>query len=161
MAENYEYLKYTVPQTNNRLANDACKVYHSAAQSIPTSAWTILSWDTEEIDNNAMHSATTNNHLITVQTTGLYLISALLKFATNATGRRGLYISNYVSGVTGVMLDARVAAVSGETTSISASCLKQLTAGDLIWMSAYQDSGSALNTYNGVEHSFLSLVKVG
>jgi hypothetical protein len=66
----------------------ACSVFHSGTQSLVSGAATIMEADSENFDNDAMHSNVTNNSRITIQTAGRYLLYARSNFASNATGVR-------------------------------------------------------------------------
>jgi hypothetical protein len=66
----------------------ACSVFNSAAQSLVDGVATVLNANSENFDNNAMHSTVTNNSRITIQTAGRYLLLARVDFAGNASGVR-------------------------------------------------------------------------
>ena len=66
----------------------ACSVFNTVAQSLATGSATVLDANSENFDNDAMHSNVTNNSRITVQTAGRYLFYTRVEFAANATGVR-------------------------------------------------------------------------
>jgi hypothetical protein len=65
-----------------------CSVFDSGTQSIADLTQTAMLADSENFDNDAMHSTVTNTSRITCQTAGRYLLTANVSFVANATGRR-------------------------------------------------------------------------
>lgn len=65
-----------------------CRLSKSANQSITNTTWTALTYDQETYDTDNMHSLVTNPTRITVNTPGLYLLTANVIFVPNATGNR-------------------------------------------------------------------------
>jgi len=74
--------------SSSKLYNVECSVKKSAAQSIPNTTYTIISWDTENYDLMNMHDNTTNNSRITITSSvgaGLYKVIAGINLATAVT----------------------------------------------------------------------------
>jgi hypothetical protein len=121
---------------------DGCRVYNSAAQSIPNSTQTNLSFNTERYNNGGMHSTISNNSRITAQKAGVYVITGNVEFASNATGMR--VVGVILNGAT-PMAEVRIPAVNGNTTILSVSTLLHMAINDYVELFVYQDSGGALN----------------
>jgi hypothetical protein len=90
---------------------------------------------------DAMHSSSSNNTRITAKTAGIYLVSACLLFASNATGlraarllRNGAVIANDSRG-----------AVNGDATIISLCTVVAATAGQYFEIEGFQNSTGTIN----------------
>lgn len=123
--------------------NAAARVTKSGAQSITTSSDTLLTWDTETLDSDSIHSTSVNTGRITIVTPGTYAIGAFVEWATNATGGRQAYIR--LNGTTIIARDARPATSTTYFPSCSPATLYPLNAGDYLEVFVYQDSGGSLN----------------
>lgn len=66
----------------------ACRLSKSANQLITNATWTALTYDQETYDTDNMHSLSVSPTRITVNTPGLYLLTANVIFVPNATGNR-------------------------------------------------------------------------
>jgi len=66
----------TIRASDVNLVRDppACRVYNSANISIPHSATTAVTHDSERFDTDTMHSTSSNTSRITFTTAGLYLV---------------------------------------------------------------------------------------
>lgn len=117
-----------------------------AAQSIPNSAWTSISFDTEDYDTGSYYdTANPDRFLIPVE--GLYLVTFSSNFAKNGTGVRGwrIYVNNFSSVVT----DQRNAVDAGFWSLAGITQITRFEAGDYIQAQQYQSSGGALNAEVG------------
>lgn len=75
----------SVKAATDYLANPpACRVFHNAAQSIPSNANTVLSFNSERVDTATMHDPVTNNSRITMNDAGLYVVTASVSIAAAA-----------------------------------------------------------------------------
>lgn len=119
-----------------------CSISHSTTQSVTNATWTAMSADTEEYDTDAMHSTVTNNSRITIVTAGLYLVTAAVSWAANATGSRGarLWLSG-VAAVPGTVAQASATDSNVSTVTVTVS----LSAGAYIEVQGLQRSGGALD----------------
>lgn len=137
----------TLSDDLNALANGSrCRIYNSAAISIPNDTFTMLTFNSERYDINAMHSTATNTGRMTVPTGwgGLYTVGCTLQFAANATGFRGLRL--VVNGTTVIAEDLRNAITAvGVGTQMGLSGEYPLVAGDWLEVHVIQTSGAALN----------------
>lgn len=118
----------------------ACSVYHNTTQSVSNDTITAMSANSENYDNNSMHSTSSNTSRVTIQTAGRYQFTGTLKFAANATGNRYLQFrkngSTIYSGLGGIN--------SGAEIQLSATRSLVLSVGDYIEVMGYQNSGGSL-----------------
>ena len=122
----------------------AARAFHSTTQSIPNNTSTALNFNSERFDTDVIHDNATNNERLTCKTAGLYLITANIGFAANATGVRAILLQ--LNGTT------FIASINGPNNGASASrrlevsTLYQLAVNDFVTVLAFQDSGGSLNT---------------
>lgn len=123
-----------------------CELWHSAAQSIATTAaWTAVAFNTEDADTATMHDTVTNNTRITIPNTGIYIVTLGWEWAANVTGRRGAGIRVNGSGAGGPTKGYAIKDASANAVSSEISRNIKLTAGQYIEAVAFQSSGGALN----------------
>jgi len=122
----------------------ACSVKHSTTQSIATATAVALACDTEDFDNNAMHSNVTNNSRITIVTAGRYEFATTLRYAFNATGSRLARFQVNGGTVYEVMFVAASTATN-DTTVVGGTKKLTLVAGDYVQTIGFQTSGGNLN----------------
>ena len=126
------------------------QIRRTTAQSIPNGTPTLITCDTEDVDNDAMHTASGSK--LTIQTAGVYLISGCLPYDVNATGYREVRVTkntvSFVSGARAMIAAAPTVATVVAIPAVEHACI----VGDFIEMSGVQTSGGALNTSaaNGV-----------
>lgn len=68
----------------------ACSVYASTAQTLAHNTTAALTADSENYDNDSMHSTVTNTSRVTIQTAGRYLFTATVDFQADPDGVRAL-----------------------------------------------------------------------
>jgi hypothetical protein len=120
----------------------AGRAHRTTTQSIPDNTWTTVVFPTVDYDLYGMIN--TANGRFTPGRTGLFLCSASVTLATNATGRRGLAVA-----VNGTILNSfvRNTTTGGyDHYGTVAYPVKLTNATDYIEFQYYQDSGVALNT---------------
>ena len=135
-----------------------CWAINSTTQSVPDSAWTALTLDSEIFDVGSMHSTVTNKSRITIPTGqgGLYLVIAQAGFDLNATGIRQLAIRyNGASRLWSVTQAGH--AVGADSQTLQASAIYSVSAADYFEAVAYQTSGGALNVGSGASQYAASL----
>lgn len=124
------------------------KVKRTAVQSISNVTATDVLWDAEDYDASALHDTVTNNARIIVPAggdVGVWHLSALIYFATNANGVRSVIIQKSTGDV---LAEQRVQATStvSEQTVINISGIDSAPAvGDYYKVIVYQSSGGNLN----------------
>lgn len=137
--------------THGSLIVPAARVYHNVAQSIPTAVGTLLAFNSERFDTDAIHDVTTNNSRLTCKTAGKYLIFANVEFAANATGVR--YINIALNGATVIGSQTSLSSDVTIPARINASVIYDLAVNDYIEVNVYQDSGGALNVTSAANFS--------
>lgn len=131
--DNFEYL----------IDPPVCSVFNSAAQSLTTGTDTVLTANSENFDNNTMHSTISNTSRITFQTAGRYLLNANLTFATSSTGvRKTEFYLNGTTPLTGMLINATA---SPFLTDLQATRTRTFIVGDYVEVRAFQNSGGNLN----------------
>jgi hypothetical protein len=122
----------------------ACSVYNSTSQSLVDNTTTTMTADSENFDNNAMHSTVSNTGRITAQTAGRYQFIGSLTFASNATGLRQIVFR--IDGTTIITPTLQVAAVSTGGTAVTFVADIVLAASQYVETQGRQTSGGNLAT---------------
>lgn len=135
-----------VPVTNPPV----CIISRSTNQSTTSATITPVSFDTQQSNTNSMHSIGVNPTRITINTAGVYILTANVSWALNATGFRGLFI--YRNGGSYLLAD-RIASEwrtpnNGDVTEMIVSRTYKFAAAEFIELVGYQTSGGALNLLN-------------
>lgn len=128
----------------------------NVAQAIPDSTLTLIDW-TNRTDT-ATNGLTIGNTGLTCVVPGLYQVTGMITFATNATGSRHARLTlngNVIIEGTGTN------ATTGAFTRIRADGLVRLAIGDVVNMQAFQSSGAALNTNTGAGSTLIRAVWIG
>lgn len=133
-----------VPPTSNR---NQCQVYSTSAQSLSTSGnFFPVNWNAEQYDDGALHDNAVSNTRITIPSggdKGVYYLSALVQFQSNATGGRTVRI---VKNGSTILSEVILPPVSGDFTKVMVHAYeKNPTVGDYYEVHAKQASGGALN----------------
>lgn len=128
----------------------AARVYRTTSQSINDSTLTAIAFDAERFDtesnaSSTIHSTVSNTERLTAQTAGKYQISASIIWASNATGKRELYIR--LNGATSLAVVTQPA-ISGQAIAQTISTLYNLDVSDYVEACGFQTSGGALNVSN-------------
>lgn len=146
---------------NTSFKSPGARVYHDAAQAIVTATGTVLAFNSERWDTDAIHDLVTNNSRLTCKTAGKYAVLANVAFGTNATGHREVYIRK--NGVT-IVAYATVPAVAtaGSNTLLPVSCAEDLAVDDYLEVVVWQNSGGSINIVAAGNYSpEFSMIKVG
>lgn len=123
---------------------NSVRVKNSTTQSLTDSTLTALTFDTEDFDNGAMHSTSSNTSRLTAPSTGYYISTCSVGFAANSTGTRQVFIRK--NGSTLLGSTETVAGADGGTTRITTATIINLSATDYLECIAYQTSGTGINT---------------
>jgi hypothetical protein len=129
------------------VAPPLCVVTNSGAQSIVNAgSGSAVTFDTEAVDTDGMHSTGTNTSRLTAVTPGYYVVTGHVVFASNATGERQAWL--LINGTGSRIGFGTTLAMTGAShvTAVIASTTLFLNVGDYVEMFAYQSSGGALNT---------------
>lgn len=117
----------------------------TAAQSIPNTTFTPVTFGAEDIDSANGHDNVTNNSRYTAVYAGWHLVAGGCGFVANVTGRR--ILAWYVNGsaVNGGQL-SYPATAANDADYPARTMLVFLAIGDYVELNVYQESGGALNT---------------
>jgi hypothetical protein len=133
--------------TTNKLAQvPACRLRHSADQNLTSGVWLASLFDTEDFDNDNMHSTVANTDGITINTAGIYLVGGHAAIESNATNSfRWLEI--YKNGADHLLLVNEWSQGATLHTWMHTDGILQLAAGDYLQFRAIQTSGSTLKLF--------------
>jgi hypothetical protein len=130
-------------------------VYNSAAQSIPNTTLTVVTFNTELYDTDNMHSTVSNTGRLVAPVAGKYHIAARIGFVTNATGgRQGLL---RVNGVTNIDQDIDFGPTAAGACYLLLATDYLMAAADYVEVTVVQTSGGALNTSSGFSDTHFSM----
>lgn len=157
-----------ITSLNSTTVPPMCRARRAAALSFATGTIFAVNLDTQDIDTDDMFTPTAN--FMTIQTAGVYELSAAVSLNANATGQRycAIVLNPTFSGsgdtatiTAGTRLTAQASQATVDTESVmSCSTIYNLAANDKIAMLFYQSSTSTLSL-NGSVHTALSAVLVG
>jgi hypothetical protein len=117
-------------------------VSHNAAQSIPNSVWTTVSFNMDVSDPYSWHDPVTNNFYIWLPTGEALVICQNFEFASNPTGWRGIKVVDTLGNTWGYNL---VNALNGTPTPVILPVQRATTVAQPIYVQVFQNSGGALN----------------
>ncbi|KKL69544.1 hypothetical protein LCGC14_2113900 [marine sediment metagenome] len=128
------------------------------AQTITTSTWTALTFDTDTWDTDNIHDTSSNTERLTATTAGKYLIVGAASFAADATNNlRAISVrqdgttfltQNFYSPIQGGSFD----------TKMNVTLIVDLAATEYVELMVFHDKGSDLDTLGG--HTF-AMLKIG
>ncbi|MBB3743741.1 hypothetical protein FHX10_003240 [Rhizobium sp. BK591] len=125
----------------------ACRVYNSAAISIPNNSSTIVSFNAEDFDGASMHSLVSNTEAVLVQEAGWYRVEGQATFAQNGTGLRSAIVS--FGGVNLPRIaDSQGGSSANDTTVRVSGVVYVSDISGPFRLSLFQNSGGALNASN-------------
>jgi hypothetical protein len=137
-------LKWATPASSSP---KIARLTKTASQSVTSSTYTNITWDSELIDNSSFHDNVTNNQRITVPTAGYYKFFIQLEYAANGTGERDIfYLLNATSGSGTIVYKGPGSSV--DNFSHQTTFILNLAANDFVIAQTYQTSGGALNIVN-------------
>lgn len=132
--------------TTPNLRLPSCRVYRASAQSIPSGSQTALSFTTVRHDTmtavDPMWAAADPTH-VAVRTPGLYIATACVEFAANATGERTVAILDTASNQL-IAVEERNAVTADSTNITCTSGPFYAPAASSFQVLVFQNSGAAL-----------------
>jgi len=161
--ETYSATAHNVIATtiNNHTVPPSVSVYSTANVTCANNAFTRLSFTTANYDTDSMKGAGTVTGL-SINTTGLYLITCYVTFDTNATGNRGVYIDRgTASSITTIIGYGYGAPQNANYSDVLATALVSLTAGDTIQAFGWQNSGGNLDSLGGLANRAFAATWIG
>lgn len=132
-----------------------CRCHKSGAQAITTGSFQAITYDTNDYDNDSMHSTVTNTSRITATHAGVYVVRGYLQW-NNTGGGNQRAIELRVNGATAY----NSVNVPGSGTIDLAYVVSDqfnLSASDYVELLAFQDSGGSINVLS----SSFSAARVG
>lgn len=147
-------IKAYVDSLISAISTDASRVYLASNQSLSDSTYISIGFASEDFDTNTLHSTSVNNSRITIKTTGKYIITGCVGFASNATGKRIVRIIK--NGATVLQYAGQDAQSSGNT-DISIAVIASLTATDYVEIQGYQSSGGSLDAIAGNDRTHFEI----
>ena len=135
---------------------ERASVYKSADQSIPSSTWTDISFDSENFDVGDTHDNSTNNARITVTTTGTFLILFQTEWTT--TGGDDYKARIYKNGTTSLVESAMTTHSNSNIETVGTSIMVELTAGDYITLQGFHSDAAAKDIKK--ENTHLSVTQI-
>lgn len=121
-----------------------CSVFDAGGQTVTNDTITSLSADSENFDNDAMHSTVTNTGRITVQTAGRYEFYARVNFQANSTAAKRRVIQLRKNGTTTFTVMSVPNVEDGNSQTISGALKDTMGVGDYYEVRALQNSGISL-----------------
>jgi|DEB0MinimDraft_6_1074348.scaffolds.fasta_scaffold123592_2 hypothetical protein len=127
-----------VSNLNGQVA-PAFSVVLSSDQTVATSTWTKMNFDSEILDSDSAFNTTDKQFVVPSGKAGKYLIFAQLyrNFSTNGTNIRGAITKNDSRVITSIFTDGQ-----GIANSAIVSAVMNLVVGDTIHIETFQDRGS-------------------
>lgn len=126
-------------------------VYHSTTQSLTSSIYTHLAFDSEDYDTDTIHDTSTNNNRLTVSTGAQRIrLTGYVIFDGNVTGTRIIGISKndettVPTNVVGLPRIRKNPSGGTDIEMLVTTSVVSVTGGDYFTLYAFQDSGVALN----------------
>ncbi len=118
-------------------------VYKSTTQSIPTAAWTAVTFDVEIIDTGSGWAVGNPSQMV-LQQTGQFVVTGFCGFAANATGNRGVGLR--VNGTTNYIALSNGDAAGSDEWFGNVHFEGRFNSGDYVELVARQTSGANLST---------------
>lgn len=136
-----------------------CKLLRSVPQSIPNTTVTQILFNSTEIDNDGTMADIVNGRIY-CRKAGIYVISAHLFYAPNATGVRNVYVGKNGSLITSGSIGTMAGNTLG-TNIVQAFVVAELQVNDYITISGYQSSGGALDVQGGTDRTDFAIYRIG
>jgi hypothetical protein len=130
--------------------NVGARVYNSANETIPTTTWATVTFNSERWDTDNIHDNSTNNSRLTCKTAGIYLIVFCGAFASATSGRLGGEI--VLNGTTQIgMMTNLLSSLGQMRTNITA--IYSLNVNDYVEALVLQESGGNLDLVAAANYS--------
>jgi hypothetical protein len=140
--------------------NPIAKVKHSINQTIANNAETVLSFDTEVMDNDTIYDSGVPTRL-TCKTAGKYLLLSQVAFDANITGDRVVIIM-VNDGTLKKVCQVRQVATNAGGSNMLAFAFVDLQPGNFAYVIVLQSSGNSLNVLSTPDYTpIFEMVKVG
>jgi hypothetical protein len=127
------------------------RVYGDTSIAIGSGATTAIAFNSERWDEGNLHSTGSNTSRLTAPVTGLYMIGGHFRFAANSTGVREGHIR--VNGSTFIAYAGDDDPGAAQPSYFNLSTAYQLTAGDYVELTCFQNSGGNLDVVASAQSS--------
>lgn len=120
----------------------ACRIHDNAVQSISHNVVTTIDFNSERFDTDSMHDNVTNNSRITINTAGLYVVTAVIALEANSDYTELVVILN-VNGATQIAAQRAWPNTQSLNPHNTVSTIWLFSAGDYIETTIRQRNGAA------------------
>jgi len=138
-----------------------CRVYKSAAQSIPNATGTAITFNSEDFDTDNYHSTSTNTSRITIPAgkAGYYFITGRCYFGAVGSVKpfAASIIKNGTTNIGGIEIDSSVTYETGRQVS----GISYLSVGDYVELYAYQETGGNFDVTQNNNRTMLAVGLLG
>jgi hypothetical protein len=138
--------------------HQAVKVYRNTNQSFANATDTNCKFTSSElpngIDTTKMFDISVSDEKIKIKESALYLATAQIRYASNATGFRELALND--DSIASVVTRASTNAVSAGSTCLSVCSIFYWPKDTNVWMGGWQNSGGALN----IDTAVLAIIRL-
>jgi hypothetical protein len=121
-----------------------------AAQSIPNTTWTLVNWDTDDVDTDNMHDIAVNPFAVRTSKPGLYAVTAkngMAPVGAPAAGAiRGVRVYHNAVTVKGSSVLAPVGGSTFTTVAVTPTLFIQCALNDVLGVEVFHNNGAALST---------------
>lgn len=140
---------------------EGARVYEAFLQTIPDSAFTVITFSSESYDTDNIHSLVANTGRLTCQTDGKYAIIGVVAFVHNINGLRALEL--YLNGVTRIDYEGnRLGNTWQDIAVLRVSTQYHFVVGDYVELRVWQNRGGNLNTYpDGIWSPHFAMQRIG
>ena len=134
-----------VENSNNFRVPPMCKAVRAAAASVANSTFVPQALSAaDEYDTDTMHDTVTDNDRVTINTAGVYLVTAKATFAANTTGQRIVAIAKNGSVEDQFSVDA----MDTFAHHLAGAQTYSLAVTDYLSVLVFQNSGAPLDVTN-------------
>lgn len=144
--------KLTAAQLEKIANPPRCRVRATAAQTIPNSTFTAISFPVEDYKINVGHDTVTNPTFFAAQVAGLYFLTGGVYMATNTSGARALKWQKNGVDIPGSGNSAQPQ-TGVQTPVVARPTEVQLAVSDFVQLLVFQGSGGNLDTFVGADYA--------
>lgn len=151
---------YIKDNGNNLIVPPSCRATQSSGTSLSDNTETTVAFNTEAWDTDGMHDTVTNNSRITIQTAGVYVVTAGL--AVTSSVSVGMYAALRVNGST-YIAKAQDATNGGSLGArfLGVHAVYSFAAADYIELRALQTNASPASRTTDTTYTWMAAAWVG
>jgi hypothetical protein len=123
-----------------------CVLTNSSNITLANNTTVTLTWNQEDFDTDGFHSTSTNTSRITIPAgkAGKYLVTSKVQYTSNSSGRRIVQITKNGANA----WDFESASPGSTDLQLQGVAIIDLTVGDYVETTAWQNSGASLSAQN-------------